>query len=373
MEAVGLLAGGVAHDFNNILSVIMGYAGMLKMDTGLTARQQEKIDHINEAAERAAQLTGGLLAFSRKQKLTPKSVNLNDIINHLQKFLVRVIGEDIHLKSIVHEVNLPVCADNGQIEQAIINLATNARDAMPQGGLLTIETGMQEVDTDFAKAHGYGHAGRYAVITVADSGSGMDEETQQKIFEPFFTTKETGKGTGLGLAIVYGIIKQHNGFINLYSEPGNGSVFRIYLPLLAQTDDSSQEQAVMALPRGGSETILVAEDDPAVRKLVVSLLKDYGYEVLVAENGKGAIVQFTANSERIRLILMDMIMPKLSGKAAADAILKLQPETKILFTSGYTADFIRNRGMEEEGLELIMKPVQPLELLRKIREMLDSK
>ncbi len=371
MEAVGQLAGGVAHDFNNILSVIIGYGGMLKMDTALNAGQREKLEQITAAAERAAQLTGGLLAFSRKQVLTPKNVNLNDIIQQLQKFLVRVIGEDVHLKTVSHEVNLPVCVDSGQIEQAIINLATNARDAMPKGGLLTIETGLQDVDAAFVKAHGYGQAGRYAVITVSDTGLGMNEELQQKIFEPFFTTKETGKGTGLGMAIVYGIVKQHNGFINLYSEPGKGTTFRIYLPLLAQEAASNQEQVVIPPPRGGSETILVAEDDPAVRKLVVTMLTSYGYEVLQAEDGKEAVTLFAANRDRIQLILMDMIMPGQSGTAAAEEIRKLAPEIKILFSSGYTADFIKNRGVDEAGIEFIMKPVQPMELLRKVREMLD--
>ncbi len=371
MEAVGQLAGGVAHDFNNILSVIMGYAHMLKMGPGLNLQHMEKIDHIIAASEKAAQLTSGLLAFSRKQVLTLHTVNLNDIVLHLEKFLVRVIGEDIHLQSIVHQVELPVNVDSSQIEQALINLATNARDAMPQGGLLIIETGLQEVDASFAHALGYGRAGSYAVITVTDNGTGMNEETRKKIFEPFFTTKETGKGTGLGLAIVYGIIKQHNGFINFSSEPGKGTVFRIYLPLMEKKGLPVEEQSAPDPPKGGGETILVAEDDPAVRKLVAAVLTEYGYDVILAEDGREAVAQFSANRERIRLILMDMIMPGQSGKAAADEIRKLYPQTRILFTSGYTADFIKSRGVVEQGEELIMKPVQPLELLRRVREMLD--
>jgi len=371
MEAFGQLAGGVAHDFNNILSVVMGYSSILKMETNLTSGQQDNLDQILAAAEKAAQLTKGLLAFSRKQTLAPKTVNLNDIVQHVQKFLVRVIGEDIHLKTILNEVDLPVNADSSQIEQVLINLATNARDAMQQGGLLTIETMLQEVDAVFAHIHGNGKAGRYAVITFADSGTGMSEEIRKKIFEPFFTTKETGKGTGLGMAIVYGIVKQHNGFINVYSEPGKGTTFRIYLPLVSRETAVPEEQTAPAPPRGGSETILVAEDEQAVRELVEKVLTEFGYEVLLAVDGKEAIARFTANRDRIQLILMDMIMPQLNGQAAAAEIRKLQPGIKILFTSGYTADFIRNRGVDEEGMELIMKPVQLLELLRKVREILD--
>lgn len=371
MEALGQLAGGVAHDFNNILSVIMGYGHMLKMGTGLDNRQQEKVDHIIDAAEKAVQLTGGLLAFSRRQVLTPKTVNLNDIIQNLQKFLTRVIGEDIHLKTILKGVDLPVSVDSGQVEQALINLATNARDAMPQGGLLTFETGIQQIDAYFTHAHGYGQEGSYAVVTVADTGCGMDDETRKKIFEPFFTTKERGKGTGLGLAIVYGIVKQHNGFINVYSEPGKGTTCRIYLPLAPQESLPAEKPAGVAPPRGGSETILVAEDEPNVREMVTGILMDYGYNVLQARDGREAVEQFVAQRDQIALILMDVIMPGQSGKAAADEIRLLQPDARILFSSGYTADFIRNRGVLDNGMELIMKPFQPQELLRKIREMLD--
>jgi len=371
MEAVGQLAGGVAHDFNNILSVIMGYSSILKMETNLTAGQQESLDQILVAAEKAAQLTRGLLAFSRRQTLAPRTVNLNDIVQHIQKFLARVIGEDIHLRSISNEIDLPVNVDSSQIEQVLINLATNARDAMPHGGQLTVETKLQEVDALFALAHGYGQGGRFAVITVTDSGIGMSEEICKKVFEPFFTTKETGKGTGLGMAIVYGIVKQHNGFIDVYSEPGDGATFRIYLPLVRRETAETEEQAASAPPRGGNEFILVAEDEPAVRDLVARVLTDYGYEVLLAGDGKEAIALFTVNSDRIQLILMDMIMPQLDGQAAAAEIRRLQPEVKILFTSGYTADFIRDRGVDEEGMELIMKPVQLMELLHRVREMLD--
>jgi polar amino acid transport system substrate-binding protein len=342
------------------------------LGSNLDRQQQEKIDQIIISSEKAAELTKGLLAFSRKQQLATKTVNLNTIIRNLEKFLLRVIGEDVQLKSIVHELNLPVSIDTGQIEQALINLATNARDAMPHGGTLTIETGVQKLDAGFAHVRGYGTPGSYAVIAVSDTGAGMNEETQQKIFEPFFTTKETGKGTGLGLAIVYGIVKQHSGFIHLYSEPDKGTTFRIYLPLL--DNDALAQKAPVSLPapKGGNETILVAEDDPSVRALVAEILEEYGYQTILAGDGKDAVRQFAGNKDKIDLVLMDMIMPGQSGTAAADEIRRMQPDARILFTSGYTADFISSRGINDEAIELITKPVQPVELLRKVREMLDQ-
>jgi polar amino acid transport system substrate-binding protein len=371
MEAIGQLAGGMAHDFNNIISVIMGYGHMLKIGPPLDERQQEKIDQIIAASERAAHLTKGLLAFSRKQVLTPEKVNLNNVISNFQKFLMRIIGEDIHLQTILSKEELPVCIDSSQIEQSLINLATNARDAMPSGGLLTIETELMEIGEPFAHCHGYGQAGRYAVINVSDSGVGMTEETRKRIFEPFYTTKETGKGTGLGMAIVYGIIKQHNGFINLYSEPGQGSTIRIYLPLLTNEPLTEGTKAAQMPLRGGDETILLAEDDQSVRKLMASVLSEFGYKVILAVDGKDAVEKFKAHQISIKLALLDMIMPKQSGMAAADEIRLLQPAVKILFSSGYTADFMHNRGLLDESMEFIMKPVQPMELLRKVREILD--
>lgn len=374
MDGIGQLAGGVAHDFNNILSVIMGYGYLLQMEDKLDPGQQEKLNEIIAAAERATQLTTGLLTFSRKKDLSLSTVNLNDIVQHLQKFLERVIGEDVHLQSIIHKADLQVTVDRGQIEQAIINIATNARDAMPQGGSLTIETGFEDLDATFARIHGYGYgsAGRYAVITTSDTGCGMSAELQKKIFEPFFTTKEVGKGTGLGMAIVYGVVKQHNGFINVYSEPGKGTTFRIYLPLNKEETLAEVTQTALPMPARGCETILVAEDDPEIRSLMSIFLTEYGYEVLLAEDGREAVDCFMANRDKVDLILMDMIMPKQSGQAAAKEICQVQPEIKILFASGYPAEFIRNRGIDDEKLELIIKPVKPLELLRKIRGILDK-
>ncbi|WP_224982989.1 PocR ligand-binding domain-containing protein [Geomonas agri] len=372
MEAVGQLAGGVAHDFNNILQVITGYGNMLKMNDSLGDKEEEWVDHILSSSERAAQLTQGLLAFSRKQVIHLESVDLNGVIENFKKFILRVIGEDIHLKTVTYGDQLIVHADVGQLEQVLINLATNARDSMPKGGMLTIETGLQAVESPFDHESGRAEPGRYAVVTVSDSGSGMDEATRKRIFEPFYTTKEVGKGTGLGMAIVYGIIKQHSGIINVYSELGHGTTFRIYLPLQQpKAGEADVQDAQVQAPVGGSETILLAEDDAEVRELVVSILSLYGYQVIQAVDGRDVVEQFAANRDKVALILMDMIMPKKNGKEAYEEISLLQPGVKVLYSSGYTADFIQNRGVSEEGIELIMKPVQPLELLRKVREMLD--
>ncbi|MBT1072681.1 PocR ligand-binding domain-containing protein [Pelotalea chapellei] len=370
MEAVGQLAGGVAHDFNNILQVIMGYSSLLLKNLPAKDSTRQAAEQILASSEKAAQLTKGLLAFSRKQIMDPKVVNLNDIVRHVQSFLVRIIGEDIQFKAILNEADLPVRVDKGQIEQILINLATNARDAMPKGGALTIETSLQEVAAQSENEDM--HDGRYACITLTDTGIGMNEETRLKIFEPFFTTKGVGKGTGLGMAIVYGIVKQHNGFMDVSSEPGLGTTFRIYFPIVETVQEMQGEQSVQLSPRKGSETILVAEDDAAVRQLVVSVLTSHGYKVIEAANGQEAIDKFIANPNGINLILMDMIMPKKNGKEAYDEISRLHPGVKVLYASGYTAEFIQDRGVHEEGIDLIMKPVLPVDLLKKVREMLDS-
>ncbi|QEM70193.1 response regulator [Geobacter sp. FeAm09] len=371
MEAIGQLAGGVAHDFNNVLTVIMGYCNLLQMDPKLDERQRDEVEQIVASSEKAAQLTRGLLTFGRKEVMDFRPANLNDIVQHVQKFLVRVIGEDIQLRTLCDGPAITVCVDSAQIEQVLINLATNARDAMQKGGLLSIETGIRDVGDAFLHAHGYGEPGRYACIAVSDSGCGMDEPTRKRIFEPFFTTKEEGRGTGLGMAIVYGIVKQHNGFINVYSEPGQGTTFRIYIPVSGQGPGPQQEAAEPAAPEVGTETILIAEDEVDVRGLMENILTRYGYQVILAEDGQEAVEKFTTNRGKIHLVLMDVIMPRKSGQEAVAEIRRLQPDMKVCYASGYTADFIRNRGVIDEGIELIMKPVQPLELLRKVREILD--
>lgn len=371
MEAIGQLAGGVAHDFNNILMVIMGYGNMLKIDLDLDSPQKEKLEHIIEAADKAAQLTRGLLAFSRKQEMKTRVVNLNDVVQQVEKFIVRVIGEDVRLATRHDPADLLVKVDSGQIEQVLVNLATNARDAMPKGGVLTIGTGLLDIDELFVHANGYGEPGRYALISVSDTGVGMDEKTKARIFEPFFTTKEVGKGTGLGMAIVYGIVKQHRGFINVYSEPQIGTTFRIYIPLMEHELATDEEIAAPEPPKGGTETILVAEDDAAVRALVQEVLAGFGYTVISAGDGQDAVEKFAAHSAEVRLVLMDIIMPGKNGKEACHEIRQLAPDVKVLYSSGYTLDIIQSRDVLDEGAELIMKPVQPLELLRKIRELLD--
>jgi len=372
MESIGQLAGGVAHDFNNILTVIIGYCNLLELDSDVTPQQRDALAQIMAASEKAAQLTRGLLAFSRKQVMDPKRTDLNDIVHHVQKFLLRIIGEDIQFKLTVKERHLAVKVDSGQIEQVLINLATNARDAMPKGGQLSIETSVHEIGGSLQDAYGDVPHGSYAVVTVTDTGSGMDDEVRSKIFEPFFTTKEVGQGTGLGMAIVHGIVKQHKGFIDVASTPGVGTIFRIYLPIFDGGRCDQNDAVVQAMPEGGSETLLLAEDDPGVRNLMSSWFENFGYRVITATDGQEAVEKFAAHREHVALILMDVIMPRKNGQEAYEEIARLRPEVKILYLSGYTADFIKNRGVQEEGIELMMKPVQPMELLRKVRQMLDA-
>ena len=372
MEAIGTLAGGIAHDFNNILTAIIGYGNLIKMKMTPDDRHRPSIDQILASADRAAHLTQGLLAFSRKQVIKPQPVDLNDVVRKVEKFLQRIIGEDISLSTQLSEKSLIAMADSTQIEQVLMNFATNARDAMPGGGALTISTQEMDIGDDFVAMHGFGEPGKYALIAVSDTGQGMDEQTRNKIFEPFFTTKEPGKGTGLGLAIVYGIIKQHNGNINVYSEQGRGSTFKIYLPLIVTSVvEATAEMATP--PRGGKETILLAEDDREVRDLTVMILKDYGYRVIEAVDGQEALEKFAGRSREIDLLILDVIMPRKSGKEVYDAIKVEFPEISTLFISGYTADIIHKKGISEAGLDFISKPVSPFELLRKIREILDRK
>ncbi|WP_460596433.1 PocR ligand-binding domain-containing protein [Geomonas sp. Red276] len=371
MEVIGKLAGGVAHDFNNILQVISGYGALLQMDRLLNDKQRDEVDQILSSVEKAAQLTHGLLAFSRKQVMTLSTVDLNDVVNNVRKFLVRIIGEDIKLKTVTYPGQLIISADAGQLEQVLINLATNARDAMQKGGRLTIETGLQEVGTSIEQESGSVVQGDHAVLTVSDTGCGMDETSSKRIFEPFYTTKEVGKGTGLGMSIVYGIIKQHNGFINVYSERGLGTTFKIYLPIDHSQTPVPAEAVEAYVPPRGVETILVAEDDENVRKLVVAVLTEFGYRVIQAVDGQDAVEKFAADRDTIALVLMDMIMPRKNGREAYEEISTMRPDIKVLFSSGYTADFIQSRGVSEEGIELIMKPMQPKELLRRIRKILD--
>ncbi len=370
MEAVGQLAGGIAHDFNNILTAIIGYGHMLKMKMKEDDPLKIYPERILASSERAASLTQSLLAFSRKQIANPIPANLNEIIREVDKLFLRVIGEDIELHTVLVDKDVAIMADPGQIAQVLINLVTNARDAMPEGGLLTIETERVGLDDQFIKAHGYGKPGGYALLSIADTGIGMDKETTERIFEPFFTTKELGRGTGLGLAMVYGIIKQHKGYINVYSEPGEGTTFKIYLPLIKPGIEETRPE-VTTSPERGTETILLAEDDEEVRLFTKEVLEDFGYRVIAAVDGKDAIEKFMVNKDKIHLLLFDVIMPKENGKEAYEKIRKAVPNVKVLFLSGYTADVIHKKGIIEKGFDFILKPISPTELLKKVREVLE--
>jgi PAS domain S-box-containing protein len=372
MEAVGLLASGIAHDFNNILSAIVGYGYLLQTSMQSGNPLRENVDQILVAADRGAEVTHSLLAFSRKQILNPKPININILIKRFEKFLSRLIGEDIELMAHYTDKELIIMADAGQIEQVLLNLATNARDAMPHGGRLTLDTELMELDDSFIRVHGYGNPGMFAIISVSDTGLGINKEIMARIFEPFFTTKEDGRGTGLGLAMSYGIIKQHNGYINVYSEPARGTTFRIYLPTIKSTEEVPIKTPDEPLPSQGNETILVAEDDTALRELFSTILQVYGYNVILAKDGQEAIQKFMDNKDNIKLVMLDVIMPRKSGKEVYDEISKLRPDIKTIFSSGYTADRIDKDSMLKEGLNFIMKPASPRDLLKKIREVLDQ-
>ncbi len=374
MESIGTLAGGIAHDFNNMLHIINGYAGLMQMKM---EQDDPLMDHLKEilaAGESASYLTKGLLTFSRKQVMEIKNVNLNEVIDSFKKMLTRIIGEDIDLRIALYERDLIVKADVSQINQMLLNLAANARDAMSNGGALKIETLPFTIERDFIRKHGYGEAGRYALVTVSDTGTGMNERTRERIFEPYFTTKDLGKGTGLGLSIVYGIVKQHSGYINCFTEPGKGTTFRIYIPV-AQAGPGEMGRGVeeneAALAEGGTETILVAEDDEGVRRLTTEILKASGYGIICATDGDEAVAKFKENKDDIRLLLFDVIMPNKSGKDAYEDIKGIRHDIKAIFVSGYTADNIQGCGTED-GIDFISKPVSPKELVRKVRELLDK-
>jgi PAS domain S-box-containing protein len=372
MESIGTLAGGIAHDFNNILTAIIGYGKLALMKMPVDNPLRQNVENMLEGADRAAHLTRELLQFSRKQAIERKPVDLNMVVVKLEKFLKKIIGEDIAFKTVLHETPLPVLADEHHLEQVLMNLATNARDAMPQGGALTVTTGIVTLSREFIAAHGYGKLGTYAHIIFADTGMGMDEATQQRIFEPFFTTKEVGKGTGLGLAVSYGIIKQHDGYIIVYSEPGRGTVFRIYLPIILSeaVEVPRSEQETPAV--GGAETILLAEDDEAVRNLTRRVLTEFGYTVIEAVDGSDTVSKFLESSAKVDLLLLDIIMPKMNGKEAFDEIRKIRPEIKAIFSSGYAPETIRQKASLAEDVNLITKPVSPTELLRMVRSVLDG-
>lgn len=371
MESIGQLAGGIAHDFNNIMTAIIGNADLMQMKMDEDTPLRVYVEHILLSAERAVSLTQSLLAFSRKHITNLRPVDVNEIVKKVEKFLLRLIGEDIEMHT--HEnvsEGVVVNADSIQLEQVIINLATNARDAMPEGGLLKISTGIAELDEVFVKAYGYGTPGRYAVISVEDSGIGMDNKTMEKIFDPFFTTKEIGKGTGLGLSIVYGIIKEHKGYVEVSSEAGMGTRFNVYLPVIEKEVEKPVKETSVE-PEGGSETILIAEDDNDVRGLLKDMLEGFGYKVIGAADGEEAVRLFEENHKKIHLVVLDVIMPGKNGKEAYEHIRKIMPEVKTIFMSGYTSNIIDEKGIFKEGFTFIQKPIMADVFLKKVREILD--
>jgi two-component system cell cycle sensor histidine kinase/response regulator CckA len=373
MEAVGRLAGGVAHDFNNILTAISSYSELLLADLAREDPRRADVEEIRKATERAAALTRQLLAFSRRQVLQLKVVDLNAVISGAEKLLRRLIGEDIALVTRLDRALHPVRADAGQLEQVIMNLAVNARYAMEKGGTLTLETGNVEFTASEQTAEQSIVApGRYALLTVSDTGTGMDAETKRHIFEPFFTTRERGRGTGLGLATVYGIVQQSRGFIWVDSEPGRGAVFRIYFPAATEAAAAAESPASPAAqPGAGTETILVVEDEDAVRAVACASLRRQGYTVLEAPNARAALEVLAEFSDRIELLLTDVVMPGLSGPALADRLATLRPDTRVLFMSGYTDDAIVRHGILEPGLNFLQKPFTPDILAQKVRQVLD--
>ncbi len=372
LEAIGRLAGGIAHDFNNLLTVINGYAGL-----GLDKLEQDNLlradlESIRNAGTRAAVLTRQLLTFSRKEVVAPKILNLNEVIRGIEKMLRRLIGEDVELVTALADDAWPVKADPGQIEQIVMNLAVNARDAMPEGGTLTVETRDVDLDQDYAKRHMDVRPGPYVMLAVSDTGVGMDEETQTHIFEPFFTTKEEGRGTGLGLSTVYGIVKQSDGHIWVYSEPGKGTTFKIYLPRIDEFEVKEKaKRSVEPLPRG-NETVLVVEDDGALRNLAERILASAGYNVLKAANGVEALDLCEQLKEPVHLLLTDVVMPVMNGTDLGERLGPIMPGIKKLYMSGYTRGAISQKALLEEGTKFIGKPFSRPALLLKVREVLDG-
>jgi CheY-like chemotaxis protein len=368
MDAIGQLAGGIAHDFNNILTAIVGYATIIQLKLPDESPLRKNAEQITATAERGASLTQGLLAFSRKQTSQRVTVDLNEIIKRVHQLLLRLISEDIRLDIQLEPQTLSISADSGRIEQVLMNITTNARDAMPQGGSIDITTETIDIDSAFVLAKGFGKPGRYVLLTCSDNGEGIDEEDLKHIFEPFYTTKEVGKGTGLGLAIVYGIIKEHSGYTTCHSTVGQGTVFRIYLPLLNSAPDTIVEKVEEQVAHiHGRDCVLLAEDDKEARTLCRELLEEFGYSVIEAVDGEDALEKFREQQERISLVLLDVIMPKMNGMEVYKAMQSDAPNTPVLFCSGYDRDVVAAQGVMEAGLNFLAKPFTPKDLLMKIR------
>jgi len=371
LEAVGRLAGGVAHDFNNILTAITGYSELLLSDLAADDRRRSDVEEIRAAAQRAAVLTRQLLAFSRRQVFQVSVLDLNTVVRTLDRMLRRLIGEDVRLELALSEGLGAVRADPAQMEQVVMNLAVNARDAMPAGGRLTIETANVVLDESYARVHRGAAPGRFVMLAMSDTGIGMDAETQSHIFEPFFTTKEPSKGTGLGLATVYGIVKQSGGNVWVYSEPGRGATFRLYIPRVDEQPEDLAQQAAVAVA-GGHETVLLAEDDAMVREVVAQALEKKGYRVLRASDGPMALDLARGHSARIALLATDLVMPGMTGRELALALLAERPDLRVIYMSGYADDAVVRHGVLEKGLHYLQKPFSIADLARKVREVLDA-
>jgi two-component system cell cycle sensor histidine kinase/response regulator CckA len=373
MEAVGQLAGGVAHDFNNILTVIHGHASLLLTGGSLTAVSARSAQQISQAAERAASLTRQLLAFSRRQVLQPRRLDMNEVVANITKMLGRILGEDIALQLNYSPQPALVQADAGMMEQVLLNLAVNSRDAMPKGGLLAIKISTLEVDARRLAEHSESHTGRFVCLSVIDTGCGIPPENLRRIFEPFFTTKEVGKGTGLGLATVYGIVKQHQGWIEVESEPGKGTAFKVFLRRSVEAAEAADKPSAEIAVRGGKETILVVEDEEAVRELVCNLLAGHGYQILQAESGTKALQVWRASKDRIDLLLTDLVMPdQMNGRELAEKLWAERPRLKVIFTSGYSAEAVGKDFVLRRGLNYLQKPYHPHKLALAVRDCLDA-
>jgi CheY-like chemotaxis protein len=366
------LAGGIAHDFNNLLTVITSYSDLLLEELGTEDPRRGDVAEIRKAGASAAGLTRQLLAFSRQQVLEPRVLDMNAVVSSAETLLKRLIGEDIELVTALAPRLGAIKADPGQLEQVIVNLAVNARDAMPEGGKITIETANVDMDVAYVRDHPLARPGPYVMLSVSDTGTGMDEQTQRRIFEPFFTTKEMGKGTGLGLATVYGIVKQSGGFIWVYSELDHGTTFKVYLPRVTEAVDAPTPRAQPKESPRGTETVLLVEDAAAVRAVSRQVLERLGYAVLEAPDGKAALHLATKHRGPIHLLLTDVVMPELGGRQLAEQLTALRPELKVLYVSGYTDDAVVRHGVLEAGIAYLQKPFTPEILGRRVREVLDA-